>query len=621
MAWRYPTDNLYVPPGGEFLSRVLDNGKPRALPHSGLDYSRYAGSPVYVIGPGVVIKQGTNASSGWGYYTYVDHGDLGDGSGRHAYSYYAHKAQRGPAVGTRYNGGEQIGTIGATGSGITGAHLHWGVAVCTPAQFNSTVFPMGAAARNLLVDPAAFVAARLAAPNQRVTAVETRRRSAPNLDASYDGNANFAPGTVTSPAGWVNGEAFQGSTVWFVIDGLYSHSSGFTNKGIASLNDLNSYPNQRVVRSDIPNGRVRTDATTDAQQVAVLNPGEKVEVTMFKHGQSVSQNGATTDVWFKVPGGFAWAGSFTDASTKNLTEIDPTPDPEPDKERTVLSTSAVNVRLYPRTSAAIQGSIERDRTITVEQFTHGDAVAMPDGGSSDVWYVVPGGFAWAGGFTSQSTDGLQLVDVTIPDQQYPDAPFAFEPDFSDITTRVVPADWSNFENEYSVPDPELRKGFPEKPKAVVPHQWGRPAQFTLQSVLNTFQGRHLNDADKVAPHFVVGLNATGQVEIIQTVPLSMRAYHAGSKGNDFIGVEIDPLMTPEIVAALKKLLTAIWEKYGEPLAFVYHRELMATSCGEYTEPYEAQFTPDVTPIPDPLDYPEWFKGWLASNHAIRFEEE
>jgi hypothetical protein len=230
--------------------------------------------------------------------------------------------------------------------------------------------------------------------------------------------------------------------------------------------------------------------------------------------------------------------------------------------------------------------------------------------------VVPGGFAWAGGFTSQSVEGLGVVEVTPPQSQYPSTPFAFEADFPEITSRVVAADRSNFENEYSVTDPALRKGFPDDPRAVIPHQWGKPAQFTLQSVLNTFTGRHLNDADKVSPHFTIGINAAGVTEIIQNVPLSMRAYHAGAGGNDFIGIEVDPQMTPDVVAALKRLLTAIWEKYGHPLEVVYHREVAATTCGQYIEPYEGQFTPDAPePEPGPSEYPEWFRAWLEESHA------
>ncbi len=241
MPWRYPSDDRHVPKGGEFLSTVLDTGAKRALPHSGLDYSRGEGAPVYAIGPGTVIAQGTNAASGWGYYTYIDHGNLGDG--RHAYSYYAHKAQLGPANGTRYAGGEQIGTIGRTGSGITGPHLHWGVAVCTPAAFAATVRPMGAAARALLVDPEAFVAARLLASNQRrVGVMEARRRVEPSTASEYDVGRNLPPGAVVSPSGFVRSEldggTVDGSDVWLVIDDMFTHISAVDDRGLHDLRDL-----------------------------------------------------------------------------------------------------------------------------------------------------------------------------------------------------------------------------------------------------------------------------------------------------------------------------------------------------------------------------------------------
>lgn len=156
--WRFPTDDRHVPPGGEFMSEVLDNGKRRTLPHSGLDYSHFPDSPIYVIGPGVVVARGTSPRTGWGYHVWVDHGDTGDG--RHAYSYYAHMRAIGPKVGTRFKGGEVIGHIGATGSGITGEHLHWGVALARPRDLYKVTI-MDARSRDYLADPAAFVAARI----------------------------------------------------------------------------------------------------------------------------------------------------------------------------------------------------------------------------------------------------------------------------------------------------------------------------------------------------------------------------------------------------------------------------------------------------------------------------
>lgn len=232
MPWRFPTDDRHVPAGGEFLSTVLDTGARRALPHSGLDYSRFEGSPVYAIGPGSVVKQGTRPGTGWGYYTYIDHGDVGEG--RHAYSYYAHKAQLGPAIGVQLAGGETIGTIGRTGSGITGPHLHWGVAVCTPAQFGSTVFPMGAAARALLVDPEAFVAARLLLPHQRQVkpSASANLRAAPDVASAKVGE--LPAGAIVTPLGYLRGVSVtQGGTstdVWLkAAEGRYVWAGGMTD--------------------------------------------------------------------------------------------------------------------------------------------------------------------------------------------------------------------------------------------------------------------------------------------------------------------------------------------------------------------------------------------------------
>src|SRR5690606_17947055 len=155
------------------------------------------------------------------------------------------------------------------------------------------------------------------------------------------------------------------------------------------------------------------------------------------------------------------------------TEIkDPAP-PVVDLTRKVVGTQGLNVREWPTTASQIVGSIPLGGEVTVAQYTRGDHVTENEN-DTDIWYVVEGGVAWAGGFDSQSVDGLTFIDLTMPAQQYPSTPYTFITDFPGVVDRVVAADWSNFENEYSVPDVALRKGFPLTPAALVRHQWGEP---------------------------------------------------------------------------------------------------------------------------------------------------
>lgn len=440
-----------------------------------------------------------------------------------------------------------------------------------------------------------------AGPGQRkVGDVEVRRRTAPKLTAAYDGNANLPPGHVADVSGWVLGDESKGTNVWFVIGGLYSHAGGFTNSATAGLNDLNVYPNERVVRADITNGRIRKDATTGSDQLGILDPGTKHTVKRFKKGEKVKSVGVTTDIWYEIGDGFGWAGSFTTQSTSGLEEILPVP-PVSTPVRVVRSDNGVNVRSQPRSSAALVRSIDRSTAVLVTEYTIGDKVTSSSTGvSSDIWYVVEGGFAWAGGFTEQSIDRLKFHEVVEPEApKWPSTGYSFSADFPAITSRVVPADWSNFENEYSQPDATKRVGFPTRPTAVVAHQWGAPGAYTVDSVLNTLKTRHETSAGRMAPHFVVT-----ETEIIQTVSLAHRAYHAGAGGNDYVGIEIDPLMTPGVIENVKRLLLALRDRNdGVPLEIKYHKDLpgAATSCGLYTQPHESAFKVGPAPASGDLD--------------------
>jgi hypothetical protein len=135
-------------------------------------------------------------------------------------------------------------------------------------------------------------------------------------------------------------------------------------------------------------------------------------------------------------------------------------------------------------------------------------------------------------------------------------------------------------------------------------------------VINTFKARH-TAGNGVAAHFVVGLDASGKVVIVQMVSLKDRAYHAGNAttgdGNNYVGIEIDPRMTPEIEAAVRKLEKALAERKmqlddTDPLDDIddhrlepkYHGELPGaqTACGSYIKPHAAVLdAPYVTPMP------------------------
>lgn len=86
--------------------------------HDGVDFAGNIGSPIYATGKGVVTTVEKN-SNGYGNYVVIEHG----------FKYktlYAHMSKIYVNVGETINRGQQIGTIGNSGTS-TGPHLHYEV--------------------------------------------------------------------------------------------------------------------------------------------------------------------------------------------------------------------------------------------------------------------------------------------------------------------------------------------------------------------------------------------------------------------------------------------------------------------------------------------------------------
>lgn len=111
-----------------FLTMPLDQAKatsPFALrmhpllqrlrEHRGIDYAAPHGTPVRVVGDGVVTFAGWQG--GYGNVVYVDHGN-------NRVTLYAHLSKMGVKPGQRVERGQLIGAVGATGW-ATGPHLHF----------------------------------------------------------------------------------------------------------------------------------------------------------------------------------------------------------------------------------------------------------------------------------------------------------------------------------------------------------------------------------------------------------------------------------------------------------------------------------------------------------------
>jgi murein DD-endopeptidase MepM/ murein hydrolase activator NlpD len=82
--------------------------------HTGLDFNGNTGDPIHAIANGTVTSTGYDGA--YGNKTVVT---LDDGTE----IWYCHQTEIYVSVGERVNGGETIGTVGATGN-VTGSHLH-----------------------------------------------------------------------------------------------------------------------------------------------------------------------------------------------------------------------------------------------------------------------------------------------------------------------------------------------------------------------------------------------------------------------------------------------------------------------------------------------------------------
>lgn len=90
---------------------AVKNG--RKIPHTGIDFG--GSGPIYSVYGGQVIWSGFDREAG---YSIV----IAETDGR--FRGYCHMQAQGPAFGVNVKRGGQIGTIGATGTGAFGAHLH-----------------------------------------------------------------------------------------------------------------------------------------------------------------------------------------------------------------------------------------------------------------------------------------------------------------------------------------------------------------------------------------------------------------------------------------------------------------------------------------------------------------
>lgn len=255
----------------------------------------------------------------------------------------------------------------------------------------------------------------------------------------------------------------------------------------------------------------------------------------------------------------------------------PPPPATGSNQRILSNPTGVNQRSAPSTSAIIIKEWPYDQEpFTFKGFVKGETV-----NGNNIWFVgaYSGGYFYSGAFVG-GANTAGLPDLTAPNPT--PTPTPPQPVFTkelDCVTEVIPAYSGNYEVG----------NFPAKPTGVVLHDFGTDGVNSYISTINYFK----KPGVEISAHFVVsGKNVT------QMVSLKNRAWHAGAKGNDKIGIEIDPDVDTNVdtKASVLKLLKELDAKY-EVLTRHLHSQFMATSCGDDVQKADLLIPPSAPTVP------------------------
>lgn len=434
----------------------------------------------------------------------------------------------------------------------------------------------------------------------------------------YSGNTGTIPGMgyhlhfEAMPDGWdvYNGTYGRVSPALYCRD--YSAVYGPGNAVVGA--------NQRVTGPAGVNGRDKP--STDGAVQKVFGGNLMLDFKGFVRGQSVNGN----DIWFVgfSSGLYFHSSAFESQSTDNLPDLTPAPAPSlptqaPLGYQRITGPNGVTLRDSANKAGAVVKTFDSDLILDFKGFVYGED---PYGTGNNVWFVgkYSNTYVWSGGFTDSGTH--DLPDITQYKDTIPSTPpvekYNFDLDFTTITredgvvitVEKTPAAIGN-----------LQKGNPTaKHNIGVWHQFGTPGVDTFDSTKNQFE----KDGTLVSAYFSV----SGR-RIRQHVSLKDRAYHAGSVGNDYLGVENDPTQDPETILTSRALAKALKEKEGLK-SLVLHKNVPGnnTNCGalidlsKYQSALDAPVVvpPVVTPpVESPVDdiILHEFADWLIESFKNR----
>lgn len=181
-------------------------------------------------------------------------------------------------------------------------------------------------------------------------------------------------------------------------------------------------PNQRQNGPQMT--RQRSEPRVAEGNVIREIPPNQLEVWEgYVHGQSVTVNGFTSDIWFKDKVGYAWCGGFVSQSTDGLPDMTPRAELPANQRR--VGPGGANQRKDPNPGADVVRFVKGGEVEIFTGYVHGTPVTGTDGVANDLWYVDAKGYMWSGAFETQSTVGLPDLTVVVPPPPAPDAPVIF----------------------------------------------------------------------------------------------------------------------------------------------------------------------------------------------------
>lgn len=429
---------------------------------------------------------------------------------------------------------------------------------------------------------------KLAANQRKVIPGGAIQRSSPHRAGTT--LRNIAGNTTETFTGFVRGEKVTSggitSDIWFKDAKGYVWVGGFTSHATTGL------PDQTPPKGTRWSGNAaiayRTEPKLNAKIDRYLPANTSFVFDAYTRGDSFEGS----DIWFRGRENKFWAHSklFTSQSIDGLTEVKveapkpvpaPAPAPTPAPVSTVREVVPEGVRV--RTTPALGDSnidsvVPGGKTVTVAAYVEAAEVS-----GSKIWFALPTkGYVHSSGLKDASTKGLEKREAVSVAPETAET-YSFTPDFDFVEYK--PANYWNMGDG----------NFPANPEKLVIHQFDSKAKKpSIEGVINHFQNPRKDNP--TSAHFAV----SGK-RIVQAVSLKDRAFHAGTVGNSYIGIEVDPQEDADTVASVKKLISALNKMYGRVFTYTKHRDVPgnATECGAdiHLDLYKVS-TPAPTPTPE-----------------------